>query len=96
MWQSIETAPRDGNFIIGFDPIYSGLVCQIWWCDIFEQWESLHNDYPMRQCVDERHYIFQCNPTHWMPLPAPPGQNPNGETSGKTVTQPHVKGQYLV
>lgn len=71
-WKPIETAPRDGNVIIGFEPIYGGLVSQVWWCDIFNRWESLHNDYPMRQCVDEQHYIFECNPTHWMPLPEPP------------------------
>lgn len=57
-WQPIETAPKDGRYILGcyksdvfamrFRPTHG--TCYEW---------QLHDGYP------------EC-PTHWMPLPEPP------------------------
>ena len=59
-WQSIETAPKDGERVLLHSPsthTYSGIV-GIW--DILDErwaeWDSWHT----------------CFPTHWMPLPPPP------------------------
>jgi hypothetical protein len=61
-WQPIETAPKDGTDIIVSD---SGeLVSVAFFCEDTEMWfDSMnHNGYD--------HTVR--NPTHWMPLPAPP------------------------
>lgn len=60
VWQPIETAPKDGKRILLSDP-YSGVgdgyYCNLrWW---------------FYECGDDW-YSEECNPTHWMPLPAAP------------------------
>jgi len=62
-WQPIETAPRDGAFVLAFGEHNGALAdCSIaiiqWWDDA-GGWFS-----------DGREYTF--SPTHWMPLPEPP------------------------
>ena len=62
-WQPIETAPKDHRTILGFgtERIYSPArphVYSMMW--LFGDWTDPHES--------EAKY----NPTHWMPLPAPP------------------------
>ena len=55
-WQSIETAPRDGTWILGG---HTGDVRIIRYSDI-DGWINVHGNRVV------------CYPTHWMPLPEPP------------------------
>jgi hypothetical protein len=61
VWQSIDTAPRDGTVVIGFDPSNVGN-------------DYLNNVEFMRWIngawLDPATHT--CRPTHWMPLPEPP------------------------
>jgi hypothetical protein len=60
-WQPIETAPKDGTFVLLYCPsslgsymdVYSFTECGGWQCSNFE-----YSPYP--------------DPTHWMPLPDAP------------------------
>ena len=74
-WQPIETAPKDGTHIIGYEPpcMKTGGVIGVFWLKPYKrkfldmgevnmggQWRySVHD-----QVVAE--------PTYWMPLPKPP------------------------
>ena len=66
-WQPIETAPKDGRAI--------QLVSGNWqttgsWHKAYQCWTTngpVYSKYP----ADEQ-------PTHWMPLPAPPAKHPSG------------------
>lgn len=66
-WQPIETAPKDGRFVlIAFDcpnPEYKA-VCVARIRKGWSTWDSFPGDYTK-------------HPTHWMPLPPPP-QAPAG------------------
>lgn len=62
-WQPIETAPKDGTPILGFISSYyrnKGGQSVILWMD--GQWFD--------------NLAFATEPTHWMPLPAPPKEQP--------------------
>jgi hypothetical protein len=59
-WQSIETAPKDGTWILGFGDGPSTvryLYVMAW--SIGNGWLEIYSDATMR-------------PTHWMPRPAAP------------------------
>jgi hypothetical protein len=69
-WQPIETAPKDGTFIL----IYLGdpwnKVEMARWYDTWNNWQTdILPDYPERE---EVYGIGSCVPTHWMPLPEAP------------------------
>ncbi len=53
-WQPIETAPRDGTYILVFVDVWHDVAS--WEAGL---WLNTYGDHSM-------------NPTHWMPLPAPP------------------------
>lgn len=62
-WKPIETAPKDGMHILAWAdglPVISEYSDGQWWTD-----DDRYNDL-------ERNYPCRFNPTHWMPLPAPP------------------------
>ena len=61
-WQPIETAPKDGTRVLLFFP---GFVIPVWVGDWHEGWRP---EYGVRTPPIED------DPTHWMPLPAPPGK----------------------
>lgn len=56
-WQPIETAPKDGTHILGFD---SGEAQIITWDNYDNSWMV----YPQ--------LMFDVTPTHWQPLPPTP------------------------
>lgn len=62
-WQPIKSAPTD-RLILVYCPSYQGLNAIVCCC----QW---HEDAGF--CVDELR-----SPSHWMPLPAPPTNSPQG------------------
>lgn len=69
-WQPIETAPKDGRFVLGFDPLDSHIAV-IWWCNKCGPFQEGWKTPPYRDFVA----------THWMPLPLPPeaGNEPRKE-----------------
>ena len=61
-WQSIETAPKDGEEIM-ICTLYDDGTCShfeiVRWPDFTDHWIGLQD-------------ICLSDPTHWMPLPEPP------------------------
>ena len=64
-WQPIETAPKDGSFCLA--------AKQACWAKAFD-----HFPYPLKQRWNGEEWeaddgrVYEPQPTHWMPLPAPP------------------------
>ncbi len=75
-WRTIETAPKDGQFLafemcaLNYGPNYEGqrvprvFICNWWKGDTHNRadWTDNHGGYAF--------------PTHWMPLPDPPSDEP--------------------
>ena len=65
-WYGIETAPRDGTFVLGFGPHNTrGSYREVihWWGDRWTiTWMEGYGE-----------------PTHWMPLPTPPAGGSDAE-----------------
>ena len=62
MWQPIETAPKDGTRIIVANARHV-------WCNV--SWEK------MKRVPDRWATVLgpiPIEPTHWMPIPKPPGE----------------------
>ncbi len=74
-WQPIETAPKDGSEFLVFKPTTGMLVVTYL--------DSDHPDYD----GDTPHVTWDhdslWDPTHWMPLPPPPGIGTEGGEHGK-------------
>lgn len=66
-WHPIETAPRDGTSILGYDPKHNqlGPIYVVRY-----EIDSYEYDPSWRETGGENY--FTMNPTHWMPLPDPP------------------------
>ena len=60
-WQKIETAPKDGTLIVG----WNGEHRLMWWLDMGRgaQWVNAETAYELKR---------DRQPTRWMPLPDPP------------------------
>jgi len=69
-WQPIETAPKDGTYVMVWPPTYSGAVsCAVW------DWQTDHKrPRPFWQRLDTDSAWTSRNhpPTHWMPVPEGP------------------------
>ena len=73
-WQPIETAPKNGVAVILYYPDLRGAVLV----------GSYHVDITIRDGVERRRHegwetgtfmpLAKCEPTHWMPCPAPPAR----------------------
>ena len=66
-WQTMETAPRDGTWILGWckrSDIQD--TVQVW------HWYEFHEGWYWQNAADSNDLDDQ--PTYWMPLPAPPGE----------------------
>lgn len=71
-WQPIETAPKDGSYVLLFFPV-RGVMRGRWNNDAYATkprpyWR--HDLEPLYGTREVRKY----QPTHWMPLPPPPSQ----------------------
>lgn len=71
-WQPIETAPRDGKWILAVKKNFIPAVAR--WDKSRGSFEFMEPDY----YAEEEHYLAYLDqtdpwdPTHWMPLPEPP------------------------
>jgi hypothetical protein len=59
-WQPIETAPKDGTWILVFEN-HEKPLDTVMWNHFYGLWRNGYND----------HASY---PTHWQPLPEPPVQ----------------------
>lgn len=70
-WQPIETAPKDGRFLLLFGPeggvAPDGEYGVPWWC--VANWGPTWNGLLDWSSGDDQPPL---KPTHWMPLPEPP------------------------
>ena len=69
-WQPIETAPKDGTRVLLTEEwgVVIGRWCeeaQLGLCEEGPGWQVF-------ECDDCWYSVAAENPTHWMPLPAPP------------------------
>jgi hypothetical protein len=76
MWQKIETAPKDGRQVIVCHAEYGKMAiaswCEVtWWCGVMSDWQDMGDLGWGGMCGVE--------PTHWMPLPAPPTERTTAE-----------------
>jgi len=60
-WQPIETAPKDGRWILAASTEYAAVKIS---------WNFHHKDWARHGDKDAEPVLHQ--PTHWLPLPAPP------------------------
>lgn len=95
MWQKIETAPKDGTRVLvgsrrveqaGQPPVWRSTVA--WWDDKFRAdgwdeenerqiWVPAWTDGTVASWGYEE--CAELSPTHWMPLPEPPTEQPTSE-----------------
>ena len=63
-WRYIASAPKDGTWVLGYWPVHTeeDRVCAT--C-----WDSFSETPRWRDGAD---FLDWLQPTHWMPLPAPP------------------------
>lgn len=66
-WQPIETAPKDGTRVLGWDGESGWYSCE------FEKLEGAWVAVPFSISGWDPHHV---SPTHWMPLPEPPDDTP--------------------
>ena len=62
-WQPIETAPRDGTWILAIDS--SHLYYFAFWCPLINGWTHYKSDYEKE--------VFDVK--YWIPLPEPPAED---------------------
>ena len=62
-WMPIETAPKDGTFILAW--------CERWRAPATLRWGKVRG-FSSRGFVTEGGVARGYLPTHWMPLPSPP------------------------
>ena len=69
-WQPIETAPKDGTYVLGATHYDDGKFCGMFvmcFCD--GRWQSDGIDWRFTVKDDDK---LSDKPTHWMPLPEKP------------------------
>lgn len=67
-WLPISKAPKDGNWVLTLSWPYSTIPTALHWDGPLSRW---WDDAPELEGVN-----IEWQPTHWMPLPAPPSPNP--------------------
>lgn len=61
-WRPIESAPKDGTVLMLWIPEYKYGVAFGYWSETLKEW------------LDDEDGCAIKEPSHWMPLPAPPGE----------------------
>jgi hypothetical protein len=80
-WLPIESAPRDGTcIIVGIAGLPRSVGEAYWW-----QNEQGRGGWQCWDGENHRRTVYMADPTHWMPLPAPPGTA--GNAAGVVVTE---------
>ena len=81
-WRSIDTAPKDAVILVADE---DGDVHKVSWGDCCPGYP---NSPRMRWCVawtdGEHGYHIVEHPTHWQPLPSPPGLSPSPSVEGES------------
>lgn len=72
LWQPIETAPRDGTYVLVYPPIWGGPTCSIAQFDN-DGFARKPRPFWYRIDADSQTRSREKPPTHWQPMPAPPG-----------------------
>jgi hypothetical protein len=73
-WQPIETAPRDGSKVILWDS-HEGVCCARYE-DYAAGWRAFWGtENYIRDGSTYDFALIASHPTHWMPLPEPPGDS---------------------
>jgi hypothetical protein len=69
-WQPIETAPKDGSWVLGYDAksAYPDMACETMWIVRHGNGGGWSGGRDWEILLDGQY----CKPTHWMPLPEPP------------------------
>lgn len=62
-WKTIDSAPRDGTYII-INGMKNGGVCEAKWFKKYGNWKLRGGNFALPD-----------SPTHWQPLPPPPNKN---------------------
>ena len=75
-WEKIETAPKDGTAVLVYPPTWksNGRTCSV---AVYDTDNFSKRPRPYWQRDDDMGRIGisrDCQPTHWMPLPPPPGE----------------------
>ena len=68
-WYPIETAPKDGTYIIVWPSTWPGAISCAYWPE--------DADYPYWERTDAfgAHFTHKLQPTHWMRRPNPPEES---------------------
>ena len=67
-WQPMDTAPKDGRIVLGYDPKATKLKHKLMYFHQTRDGGFWRNSAASGTVM----------PTHWMPLPEPPKEKPNG------------------
>jgi len=70
-WQPIETAPKDGTYILIAPGLWTGVTCGIGVYDL-DRYAKKPRAFWRRVEGHGRSQSREVPPTHWMPLPEPP------------------------
>lgn len=73
-WLPIESAPRDGTHILAFGPQPGCNAREHGWTEVRET-HFEHSGWDWYEAVHNCSHKWK--PTHWMPLPSPPGAELN-------------------
>ena len=60
-WQPIDTAPKDGTLILGYEDLGGGVYRETKWEERRWVWYEIIDGYDA-----------EWNPSHWVPMPPPP------------------------
>jgi len=69
-WLPIESAPKDGENVMLYAPTENYEVCIGWYGDTTKKWFACGSEATASDGAGDWQTVYQ--PTHWMPLPAPP------------------------